>query len=196
MSYGRSVAAKVSVGRSMPGMVPHTPLAPGAMAFNPAAMPASKQNHVHVGQDGTCGTCGVETRNQFTETQRQAWGQGCGPGEKRRPLGTTRATVAAGASVAFNFASLVPFKAFWLDVDDQIASDFSCTSIQFGLNQLIVGGAVNMSTFNSRSGKDCTDMFEGCIIYPSIPAVVTVRNNSLEDLFWEATMWGAALITC
>lgn len=188
MSYGRRTsAARVSVGRHAPGMVPHTPL-----AFNAP----SNQNHVHVGEDAACSTCGVRTDTAFTEVQKQAWGQGCGPGEKRRPLGTTRASVAAGQTANFNFASLVPFKAFWLDIDDQIASDFSITSIQFGLNQLIVGGAVNASAFNSRNGKDCADMFEGCIIYPSIPAVVTVRNNSAEDLYFEASMWGAALIQC
>ncbi len=168
--YGRSVSARVSVGRAPKAalMRPHTPLAPAG------------SSHVHVGAD----------------TQKAAWASNCGPGEKRRPLGTTRAAVTAGATATFSFASLVPFKAFWLDIDDQVASDFSVTSIQFGLNQLIVGGAVNASAFNSRSGKDFTDMFDGCPIYPSIPAVVTVRNNSLEDLYFEATMWGNALIQC
>lgn len=188
--YGRSVSAAVKMGRAPNAalMRPHTPLA--------HQHPANDAK-VHMGEDpSTCGTCGVDTRSSFNETQKLAWAQNCGPGEKRRPLGTTRAAVTAGATGTFNFASLVPFKAFWLDIDDQVASDFSVTSFQFGLNQLIVGGAVNASTFNSRSGKDCTDMFEGCIIYPSIPAVLTVRNNSAEDLYFEATLWGNALIQC
>ncbi len=186
--YGRSVSARVSVGRAPKAalMRPHTPLAPAG------------SSHVHVGADneGGCATCGVDMRSSFNDTQKAAWASNCGPGEKRRPLGTTRAAVSAGLTGTFSFASLVPFKAFWLDIDDQVASDFSVTSIQFGLNQLIVGGAVNASAFNSRSGKDFTDMFDGCLIYPSIPAVVTVRNNSLEDLYFEATMWGNALIQC
>lgn len=189
--YGRSVSAEVNVGRRAPNaalMRPHTPLAPSA----PHAA-------VHVGADGSCNTCGVDTSpagSSFTDAQRAAWSQNCGPGEKRRPLGTTRAVVASGQSATFLFSSLVPFRAFWMRVDDQIASDFLITSIQFGLNQLIIGGSVSAAMFNTRSGQDCSDMFEGCIIYPSIPAQVTVTNTSLEDLWFSAAMVGNALISC
>lgn len=180
--YGRSVRAsvRVSVGRDgvrMGPMVPHTPLARG---------------NVRTGQDcyGPAGDPG----QQFDPTQVNAWSQSCGKGAQRRPLGTTRASVTAGASSVFSFASVVPFKPHYLDIDDNIASDFSISSFTFGLQQIIVGGAVNASAFNSRSGKDYTDVFDACVIYPSVPALLTVTNNSLTDLFFLGTLWGTALI--
>lgn len=192
LGYGRRTSAAVSVGRaaaSRAPMAPHTPL-----AHMPGYSPAN-HNHVKVGDAG-CPTCGVDTHAAFNDTQKAAWGQGCGPGEKRRPLGTTRSEVTAGASETFLFSSLVPFKSFWLSIPDDIASDFTITSLQFGLNQIIIGGEVPAATFNSRNGQDCADMFEGCIIYPSIPAQLVVRNDSLENLFFNASMMGAALIQC
>lgn len=193
MSYGNSVAAKVSVGRrpNMGLMRPHTPLAPMAPA-NRESMPSA----VRVG-DATCGTCGVTPgQTAFNDVQRQAWATNCGPGEKRRPLGTTRASVTAGQSQTFQFASVVPYKILWFSVDDQVASDFTITSIQIGLNQIILGGEIPAAMFNSRNGQDCADMFEACTIFPSIPALVTVRNDSSEDLYFSAAFNGNALIQC
>lgn len=193
MGYGRSVAAKVSVGRhpNVGLMRPHTPLAPMA--------PANHHSHpspVRVGDAG-CSVCGTQPGAQnFNDVQRQAWATNCGPGEKRRPLGTTRSAVTAGQSEVFTFATVVPYKILWFSVDDQIASDFTITSIQIGLNQIILGGEVPAAMFNSRNGQDCADMFEACTIFPSIPALVTVRNDSLEDLFFSAAFNGNALIQC
>lgn len=177
--YGKSVRAsvQVAVGRDgvrMGPMVPHTP-------------------SVHVGDDRCYGPNG-NPANEFTPDQQNAWAQQCGKGAQRRPLGTTRAQVTAGQSGTFSFATVVPFKPHWLDIDDSIASDFSISSFLFGLNQIIVGGAVNASAFNSRSGKDFTDVFDACVIYPSVPAQLVVTNNSAGDLYFLATLWGVALL--
>lgn len=178
--YGRSVRAsiKVAVGRDgvrMGPMVPHTPHA-----------------KVRVGQD--CYGPAGNPQNEFEPTQVNAWAQSCGKGAQRRPLGTTRAQVTAGTSSTFSFATVVPFKPHWLDIDDAIASDFSISSFLFGLNQIIVGGSVPASSFNSRSGKDYTDVFDACVIYPSVPAQLVVTNNALTDLYFLATLWGVALL--
>ncbi len=192
MSYGRSVAAKVSVGRNpnVGLMRPHTPLAPMA-----PANAHSNVSHVHVGGDA-CGTCGVPSGPSFNDAQRQMWASSCGPGEKRRPLGTTRAVVAAGASQAFTFASIVPYKVLFLMIDDQIASDFTVMSIQIGMQQIVLGGELPAAMFNTRNGWDCKDMFEACTIFPSIPAIVTVRNDAAEDLYFSAAFNGNALLAC
>lgn len=176
MSYGRSTVAKVSVGRadSRP-MRPHTPFA-----------------KVHVGES----TCGIQTSPGFNDVQVQAWSAQCGPGEKRRMLGTERASVTAGQSATFQFQTRTPFRPFWLAVQDDIASNFSITSLLIGLNQIIVGGSVNADAFAAKTGRDCSEAFEGCVIYPSVPAELVVTNNSAEDLFFEATLMGAALISC
>lgn len=184
--YGRSVRAKmtVSVGRDgrtaarITPMVPHTPLA---------------HAHVHVGSDnGSCSSCGAD---QPPLTPGNAYGgPGSGGSTRRRPLGTTRATVTAGSTATFQFSTKVPFQVDCFDIPDDIAADFSLTSILFGLNQIITGGAINASSFNSRSGKNCVGCFDGCIIYPSVPAEVIARNNSAQDLPFEASFWGCALI--
>lgn len=186
-SYGRSVKAsvKVSVGRDglrVGPMVPHTPLARGS-----ARVSVGDASDRCYGPNGN-------PQNEFQPDQVNAWSQQCGKGAQRRPLGTTRAQVTAGSPGTFAFATVVPFKPHWLDIDDSIASDFSISSFLFGMNQIIVGGAVNASAFNSRSGKDFRDVFDACVIYPSVPAQLVVTNNSLTDLYFLATLWGVALL--
>lgn len=132
----------------------------------------------------------------FNQTQRDAWSAQCGTGEKRAPLGTTPANVAANTSVAFQFAAVVPFKVSYLDIDDAIASNLLVTSIKFGLREIVVGGSISAASFNTRQGRDYVDVFDGCVIYPSIPAIVTVSNISNGDVFFRGTMWGTALTSC
>lgn len=151
-------------------------------------------NAVKVG--AALSNCGGDA--QFSDVQKQAWGQQCGDGAQRLPLGTLAATVpGVGATTQpFQFQTVVPFRAFYLDIDDAIASQFLITSFTFGLRQLVVGGQVSAASFNTRNGKDCAEAFNGCIIYPSIPAILTVQNISGNDVFFRATMWGIALTSC
>lgn len=144
--------------------------------------------------------CGYDTQQAypgqqapaFTDIQRAAWSQQCGTSEARLPLGTTAANVpglAPGNTAVFLFQAIVPARAFQLDIDDAIASQFLITSLKFGLNERIVGGQVSGSSFNARSGRDTAELFSGCVIYPSIPAQLTVINISGNDVFFRATMW-------
>jgi len=151
--------------------------------------------HTNVRVGAALSNCGGDAG--FTDVQKQAWGQQCGDGAQRLPLGTTAANVPAATPIqAFNFNTFVPFRAFYLDIDDAIASQFLITSFTFGLRQLVVGGQISASSFNTRNGKDCAEAFNGCIIYPSIPAILTVQNISGGDVFFRATMWGIALTSC
>lgn len=155
---------------------------------------APHTNAVRVG----AGSCGQDMPG-FNDVQKQAWSQNCGTGSQRLPLGTQAATVPGAAglnTVVFPFAVLVPFRAAYLDIDDAIASQFLIISLKFGLNERIVGGQVSAASFNTRNGKDCAELFNGCVIYPSIPAQLTVTNISGGDVFFRATMWGEALVSC
>lgn len=151
--------------------------------------------HTNAVRVGAMNSCGLESPS-FNDVQKQAWSQQCGSGEQRLPLGTIAANVpgAVGTNIVpFNFQSVVPFRVFYLDIDDAIASQFLITSLTFGLRQIVVGGQVSAASFNTRNGKDCAEAFNGCVIYPSIPAVLTVQNISGGDAFFRATMWGIAL---
>jgi len=158
-----------------------------------AAPFVSRETRVRVGYDAP----GPQQQGgAFNQTQKDAWSTQCGTGEKRAPLGTIPLNVAANGTLAFNFASVVPFKVSYLDIDDAIASNLLITSIKFGLREIVTGGQISASSFNTRNGKDYQEVFDGCIIYPSIPAIVTVVNISNADVFFRATMWGAALVSC
>lgn len=141
--------------------------------------------------------CGYDTQQAypgqqapaFTDVQRQAWSQQCGSSGARLPLGTTSANIAAGASQVFLFQAIVPARAFQLDIDDAIASGVVLTSFKFGLNERIVGGEVPGASFNARSGRDFAELFSGCVIYPSIPAQLTLTNISGGVLFFRANLW-------
>lgn len=171
MSYGRSV-----------------------FASKPAAPFVSRETRVRVGYDAPGQQQGQG--QQFSQQQKDAWTSACGTGEKRAPLGTTAAVVTASSSATFSFASVVPFKVSYLDIDDAIASLFLITSITFGLRQIVTGGQISAASFNTRNGKDYQEVFDGCIIYPSIPAIVTVLNITNADVFFRGTMWGTALVSC
>lgn len=166
MSYGRSVFAKPFV---------------------------TNETRVRVGYDAP----GPTGQGQvFNQTQKDAWSTQCGTGEKRAPLGTTPKTLAAGATDTYNWSSVVPFKVSYIDVDDAIASNLLILSIKFGLREIIVGGAISASSFNTRNGKDYQEVFDGCIIYPSIPMNVTFQNISNGDVFVRGTAWGFGLTSC
>lgn len=129
----------------------------------------------------------------FNDTQKMAWAQQCGAGEARLPLGTTAANIPAGATQTFLFQAIVPCRAFQLDLDDAISSLVLFLSLKFGLNERIIGGEVPGASFNARSGRDYAELFSGCMIYPSIPAQLVVRNISGGDVFFRANMWVTAL---
>lgn len=132
----------------------------------------------------------------FNDTQKMAWAQQCGSGEARLPLGTTARTIVpsvAGSTEVFLFQSIVPCRAFQIDIDDAVASGVLILSLKFGLNERIIGGEVPGASFNARSGRDYAELFSGCMIYPSIPAQLTIKNISGGDLFFRANMWVTAL---
>lgn len=165
-------------------------------SIKPAVPFISRETRVRVGYDAP----GPQQQGQaFNQTQKDAWSTQCGTGEKRAPLGTTPQSVgfAPGAnSLQFSFASVVPFKVSYLDIDDAIASNLLISSIKFGLREIVTGGQISASSFNTRNGKDYQEVFDGCIIYPSIPAIVTVINISNAEVFFRGTMWGSALVSC
>ena len=130
----------------------------------------------------------------FNDTQKMAWAQQCGSGEARLPLGTTaRTIVSGGPDQTFLFQAIVPCRAFQIDIDDAVASGVLILSLKFGLNERIIGGEVPGASFTARSGRDFAELFSGCMIYPSIPAQLVVRNISGGDVFLRANMWVTAL---
>lgn len=144
---------------------------------------AVRENKVSVGGDCPAPP-GPEAANPYTGGQ---W--------VRRPLGSTRATVTAGSTGTFNFTSVVPYRPDTLLIDEQIASNFTITSLQIGLNQLIIAGEVPAA--NMASDVDaCRAMLGAYAIFPSVPLVMIVRNDSASDLPFNASLNGWAQISC
>jgi hypothetical protein len=107
---------------------------------------------------------------------------------RQEPLGSTRASVAAGATVEFLFQPCSPFKLHYLTIPESFALLFTVMGLRICREDLIEG-EVPAENFSDQGGF-MNNIVNGRFAYPSIPARLRVRNDSGAAAFFNATMFG------
>jgi len=117
------------------------------------------------------------------------------PTQRYRPMGTTRASVAAGTTAVFLFT---PCEVAYLQnflIPDSIAVDFDVLSIKVCRVELLESGEVPGETFSNQGGTHLNRIMFGLKAYPSIPVTVTVRNNNAAPKDFSGTIFISTGVT-
>lgn len=121
------------------------------------------------------------------------WNLPIGP-VRQEPLGSTRAIVLAGATREFLFQPCSPFKLHYFTVPESFALLFTLISLKICRDELIEG-EIPCESFSDQGGF-VNNIVNGRYAYPSIPARVSVRNDSGADAYFNAMFYGAVQNTC
>lgn len=177
MSYGQAVKAKMG-GHLVPFRAP---------------------SRVSVGSYGRNARVAVGADCGLAQPMSQDWPSGAAapwaplncppPGPQLQILGAARETVTAGSTATIEFTTRSAFAVHQLVIPEALADNFIVTSIKSGLREIITGGEVHGSTFNSLN-DNCTRLFTGFFSYPAVPLEVTVVNISNADSLFMGALWG------
>jgi len=115
----------------------------------------------------------------------------CGAGTtvRQEPLGSTRASVPAGATQEFLFQPCSPFRLHYFTIPESFALLFTVISLKICRLEL-TEGETPAEAFSNQGGF-MNNIVDGRFIYPSIPGRLLVRNDSTAAAFFNALLFGA-----
>jgi hypothetical protein len=116
------------------------------------------------------------------------WNLPIGP-VRQEPLGSTRASVPAGATQEFLFQPCSPFRLHYFTIPESFALLFTVISLKICRLEL-TEGETPAEAFSNQGGF-MNNIVDGRFIYPSIPGRLLVRNDSTAAAFFNALLFGA-----